>query len=279
MLMVIINYHEKIPNPIVNQIIEDLRVKLGVECMNTVCSLKSYLNDSEFKSGHSSDTKHILIDYKDFPYIIEPIMINTSSNLQHIKSPRGTANIIVGTREFIKRYYEGLINPEPTTCDLVSLNLSKDESFIEFRMYELIKNSDDNLERSIAFSHLNKKSCSINENSSVVSLTSKISGYDATDILNILMSTKESISISILEKIQESEGTLSYEDILVEVPAFGLAYIQDNNVLVSNLGRMTIDEQILKLREDAESAVSKALSRAKVKMLHNETVFPKKVRL
>ena len=42
---------------------------------------------------------------------------------------------------------------------------------------------------------------------------------------------------------------------------------------------MTIDEQILKLKEDAESAVAKALSRARVKMLHNETVFPKKVRL
>lgn len=277
MLIIICNYNDKIPNPTVQKIIDKFMHDTSINIYNTSESLKSYLDDSIFKSGYAPDARHILIDYKDFPYIIEPITIPVNNNLYQIKNSRNTANILVGTRDQIKRYYEQSLNPEFIFTDSVSLNLNDPTSFIEFDMYELIRTSEPNIERSVAISHLSKKSCSMMENSSVISLASKISGYDSTDILNILLATKESISISILEKIRESEGSLTYEDILVEVPAFGLSYIQDNNVMVGNLGKLTIEEQLQKLYEDAESAVSKAIARARVKMLHNETVFPKKV--
>lgn len=281
MLAILINFDEDLnPDDFRYSIILRILQDLGIQDFNTFDSLDSYLDDAKFRSGYDLDKTHVLLDVTDFPYFMSNINLNSAhkNDITYLRTDRATSNIVIGTREFIKQYYDGVMKVVPMMIDSVRLDLSDITSVMEYNMYELVKSSDSNTERLTALSYLSKRSCDLKEDLSVINMINMISGYDKTDVLNILSALKESISITMLERMNEAEG-FSVEDVIVEVPYLGLAYIQDDNILVNNLGKMTMDLQKEALTTDAENAMMRVISRAKVNMLHNNTVFPKKVTL
>lgn len=284
MLGILINHDENKAswNSDYKLIRDSVLASLGITHFNTYHSLEEYLDDSKFISGYPKDKTHIVLNMRDLPYMIEPVVIPKlySGHLMILQNEYSKSKIIVGIRDSIKRYCDGEI-VIPKVIDSISIDTDSPECLTEFNMYNIIKNSDHNSERLNGIVRLSKRSCSMMEDTSLINLMHMISGMDKTEILNVLQTLNQAVSISVLEKIHDYTADLqeSLEDIIVEVPNLGVAYINEDNILVSNLGKLDLDELKASLNLSAEEALNRSIMRAKAKLITSDTAFPKKVRL